>query len=153
MDRYELLKFAHVGGAIVWIGGATMVQFFGARAMSSGDALRLVTFTRDAEWIGTRVMLPSALLVLAAGFLLIWDGPWDLGMTWVWLALVLFAISFVIGLAFLTPEAKRVGDAVEREGPESPAVRSRISRIFMISRIDLVILFAIVFLMVTKPGV
>ena len=46
-----------------------------------------------------------------------------------------------------------IGDAVEKRGQESPAVRSRISRIFTISRTDLVILFAIVFLMVTKPGV
>jgi uncharacterized membrane protein len=152
VDRYELLKFAHVGAAIVWVGGAAITQFFALRTIWSGDPLRLVAFTRDAEWVGNRVMLPSALVVIALGFLLVWDGPYELGMTWIWLALVLFALSFLLGLFVLTPEAKRIGNQIEAEGPESPAVQQRIKRILNIGRIDVILLFAIVFLMVVKPG-
>jgi hypothetical protein len=66
---------------------------------------------------------------------------------------VLFAISFLLGVAVLTPESKRVGNQIEAEGPESPAVQARIARLIKLGRIDLVILFAIVLLMVAKPGV
>jgi uncharacterized membrane protein len=152
VDRYELLKFVHVGAAIVWVGGAAITQFFALRTIWSGDPLRLVAFTRDAEWVGNRVMLPSALVVIALGFLLVWDGPYELGMTWIWLALVLFALSFLLGLFVLAPEAKRIGNQIEAEGPESPAVQQRIKRILNIGRIDVILLFAIVFLMVVKPG-
>jgi uncharacterized membrane protein len=151
VDRYELLKFVHVGAAIVWVGGAAILQFFALRTIASGDPLRLVAFTRDAEWIGNRVLLPSALVVIALGFLLVWDGPYELSMTWIWLALVLFALSFLLGLFVLTPESKRIGNQIEAEGPESPAVQDRIKRILNIGRIDLLLLFAIVFLMVVKP--
>ena len=151
MDRYELLKFIHVGAAIIWVGGAAMLQVVALRTIAGGEPLRLVAFARDAEWIGNRVMLPSALVVILLGFLLVWDGPWDLGMTWIWLSLVLFGLSFVLGLLVLTPESKRIGDAIEAEGPESPAVQERIKRVLNLGRIDLVLLFAIVFLMVAKP--
>ena len=109
MDRYELLTFVHIAAAIIWIGGGTIIQFFALRTLAAGDPLRLVPFTRDVEWIGNRVLLPSALIVVVLGFLLIWDGPYELGMTWVWLALVLFGISFLLGVAVFTPEAKRIG--------------------------------------------
>jgi uncharacterized membrane protein len=153
VDRYELLKFVHVGAAIVWVGGGAIVQFFAIRAIARNEPLGLVQFTRDVEWIGNRVLLPSALVVVVLGFLLVWDGPWELSQTWIWLSLLIFAISFLVGLLVLTPQAKRIGDLVEAEGPESAAVRAQIGRILWISRVDLVLLFAIVFLMVTKPGV
>jgi uncharacterized membrane protein len=151
VDRYELLKFVHIGAAVIWIGGAVTIQFFALRILGARDPLRLVAFTRDVEWVGNRVFLPSALVVIVLGFLLVWDGPWELGMTWIWLALVLFGISFVLGVALFTPEAKRIGNAIEAEGPESPAVQARIARLLKLTRIDLLLLFAILFLMVVKP--
>jgi uncharacterized membrane protein len=153
LDRYELLLFVHVSAAIVWLGGAAIIQFFAIRALAAGDPLRTVALTRDIEWIGSRIFLPSSLIVIVVGFLLVWDGPWDLGMTWIWLSLVLFAISFLLGAGFFTPESKRIGNQIEAEGPDSPAVQARIARILKLTRIDLVILFAIVLLMVTKLGV
>jgi uncharacterized membrane protein len=153
MDRYELLLFLHIAGAIVWVGGAVTIQFFALRALASDDPLRVVSFTRDVDWVGNRVFIPSALLVVLLGFLLVWDGPWDLGMTWIWLSLVLFGISFLVGAGFFGPESKRIGNQIEAEGPESPAVQAKIARLLKLTRIDLVLLFAIVFLMAAKPGV
>lgn len=153
MDRYEVLKFVHIASAIVWIGGAVAIQFFAHLARKSGDPLRMVSFTRDVEWIGKRVFTPAALIVVLLGFVLVWDGPWTLGMDWVWMSLVLFGISFAAGVGFFTPESMRIAKMIEAEGAESPAVQARISRILNLVRIDLVILFAIVYLMVAKPGV
>jgi uncharacterized membrane protein len=151
VDRYELLQFVHVAAAIVWVGGAAMIQFFALRTIGSSDPLRLVAFIRDAETIANRALVPSALVVIVFGFLLVWDGPYEIGMTWIWLALVLFGLSFVLGTFVLTPEGKRIRNLIDTEGPESPAAQARIKRVVNLSRIDLVILFAIVFLMVTKP--
>ena len=61
--------------------------------------------------------------MVVLGFLLIWDGPYELGMTWIWLSLALFGISFLLGAGLFTPEAKRIGNQIEAEGPESPRCR------------------------------
>jgi uncharacterized membrane protein len=153
LDRYELLKFVHIVAAMVWVGGVVILQFVALRTIWSGEPLRLVAFMRDAEWIGNRVILPSALVVILLGFLLVWDGPWELTTTWVWLALALYAVSFVLGLFVLTPQAKRIGNRVEAEGAESPGVQAQIKRVLNLGRIDIVLLVAIVYLMVVKPGV
>jgi uncharacterized membrane protein len=152
LDRYELLKFVHVAAAIVWVGGGATIQFFALRTLWSGDPGRMAAFARDVDWIGNRFYVPSALLVIVLGLVLVWDGPYELGMTWIWLSLVLFAVTFVAGAAFFGPEAKRIGNQIDAEGAESPAVQARIARLVKLSRIDLVLLFVIVFLMVTKPS-
>jgi uncharacterized membrane protein len=153
LDRYELLKFVHISAAIIWIGGAVAIQFFASLAMRAGDPHRMVAFTQDVAWIGKLVFTPAALIVVVLGFILVWDGPWDLGMTWIWLSLVIFAISFLLGVGLFTPESIRIGKLIGAEGPESPAVQARIARLLRLTRIDLVLLFAIVYLMVAKPGV
>jgi uncharacterized membrane protein len=152
LDRYELLKFVHIAAAIVWVGGGAAIQFFALRTMAARDGSRLAAFARDTDWIGNHVFIPSALLVVVLGFVLVWDGPYELGMTWVWLSLILFAVSFVAGAAFLGPESKRIGAQIDAEGVDSPAVQARIRRLIKLSRLDLVLLFAIVFLMVVKPA-
>jgi hypothetical protein len=66
--------------------------------------------------------------------------------------LVVIALSIIVGAGYLGPEAGRIARATERSGVESAEVQRRIRRIFLVSRIELVFLFAVVFDMVVKPG-
>jgi hypothetical protein len=68
------------------------------------------------------------------------------------LALIGFGLSFVTGIAFLGPGSKRIADAIESQGPESPEVARRINRVLLVSRTELLILVLLVFDMVLKPG-
>jgi uncharacterized membrane protein len=152
VNRYEWLLFFHIAAAIVWLGGGVAIQVLAIRANRTDDTARMVTIAHEAEWFGTRVFLPSSLLVLVLGIILTLDGPWDFGQTWIVLALIGYGLSFVTGAAFLGPESGRIGKLLAAEGPESSAVRARIQRIFLVSRIELVLLYLIVLDMVIKPG-
>jgi hypothetical protein len=66
--------------------------------------------------------------------------------------LVIIALSILVGAGYLGPEAGRIAKATERDGVDSPEVQARIQRIFLVSRIELVFLLAVVFDMVVKPG-
>jgi uncharacterized membrane protein len=151
MNSYELLLFVHVTGAIVWIGGAAIIQFFALRALRAGDARRVAELAADIAWIGTRVLLPSALVVVVAGVLLMFDGDWTWGQTWVVLALILYAITFVAGAAFFSPESGRIAKAIAGQGPDSPEAQHRIRRLLVLTRLDLILLLAIVYVMTVKP--
>ncbi|CAN5158482.1 hypothetical protein BH18ACT14_BH18ACT14_17320 [soil metagenome] len=152
MNRYEWLLFFHIAAAIVWLGGSLAVQILAIRANRADDPARMTAIAHEAEWFGTRISLPSSLSVLVLGIILVVDGPWDFGQTWIILALIGFGLSFATGAAFLGPESGRIGKLLAAEGPESPAVRARIQRIFLVSRIELVLLYLIVLDMVIKPG-
>jgi uncharacterized membrane protein len=152
VNRYEWLLFFHIAAAIVWLGGGVAIQVLAVRANRTDDTARMVTIAHEAEWFGTRVFLPSSLLVLVLGIILTLDGPWDFGQTWIVLALIGYGLSFVTGAAFLGPESGRIGKLLAAEGPDSPAVQARIQRIFLVSRIELVLLYLIVLDMAVKPG-
>jgi uncharacterized membrane protein len=151
VTTYEWVKAFHVLAAVVWVGGAAMVQVLALFALRSKLPGRKAEFAREAEWVGMKIFLPSTLLLVALGFYLVHDGHWGYHL-WVILALVGFGLSFVTGLFFLGPESGRIAKAIEAEGPDSEAVALRIKRILVVSRIEVAILVLLVFDMVIKPG-
>ena len=151
MHTYQLLLFGHILAAMVWIGGAFMMQLFAVRAQAGGDPGRLAGIAGDIEWIGLRVLTPSSLVVLVLGISLMVKGDWSWHSLWVDLALGLYAVTFVAGAGFFGPESGRIAKLIEREGPEAPLTLARIRRILFLARLDLMLLVAIAFVMVTKP--
>ena len=152
VDGYTVLKTLHVLAAIVWVGGAITVNIVGTRVVASGDGAQLTRFGRDAEWLGTRVYRPSALLVLLFGVLAVLRSHLGFGHAWVIFGLVGIVITAVTGSAFLGPELKRIADIGEHRGVDDPEVARRTSRLIGVARIDLVVLLLVVIDMVLKPG-
>lgn len=151
MTSYELWTFAHIAAAIVWIGGAAVAQVFGILAKRSGDPARSASFGRDMGFIGPRVFLPSSLVVLVTGAILAEDGNWDWSEPFIWLGIVGWAIVAFTAFAFLTRAMGRAGARMAAEGP-SPEITAAVDRLVLLARVLILVLFAIVFVMVVKPG-
>jgi uncharacterized membrane protein len=151
VTTYEWAKALHVLAAVVWVGGAAVVQVLALFALRSKLPGRKAEFAREAEWVGMKIFLPSTLLLIALGFYLVHEGHWGYHL-WVILALVGFGLSFVTGLFFLGPESGRIAKAIDAQGPDSHEVELRIKRILVVSRIEVAILIFLVFDMVLKPG-
>jgi uncharacterized membrane protein len=154
LTHYNELKFVHVLAAVVWVGGAATVQVYALLAVRTNDPVKVAAFAGDTEFVGTRIFLPAALILLVSGILTVRasGGAWDYHQGWVQFALVIIALSIVTGAGFLGPESGRIAKATETGGVESPEVQARIRRIFLVSRIELALLLAVVFDMVVKPG-
>jgi hypothetical protein len=81
------------------------------------------------------------------------DEPaWTFGQLWILAALAMFAYSFLSGLLYIGPQSGKLKKIYETEGVESPAGVALLRRLFVMSRIELVLLVLIVFDMVLKPG-
>lgn len=152
MTRYEILLFLHVAAAIVWLGAAVVVQFLAVRAERSGEAAEMHRIASDSEWLAMRLFVPSSLAVLVLGIALVADGPWAFDQLWIALGLAGYAFSFLVGILFLSPESGRIAKLIEAHGPEHEAVVNRIRRIFVVSRVELAVLFVVVLDMVLKPS-
>ena len=153
MDKFEVLKTLHVLAAVIWVGGAVTVQVFAVRATATGDPTKLVELGPNLEWIGTRIFTPASLLVLAMGIWMVIDRP-DIGFGDAWIVIGLGGITFsaLVGSLFLGPESGRIGRLIEQHGPTYEEVPRRMKRIFLVSRIELVILLLVVIDMVVRPG-
>ena len=148
---YQVWKTVHVLGAVVWVGGALMLNILASLAMRSPLPGRRAEFAREAEKVGLRLFAPTGLILVVVGFVLVHQGGWGYE-PWVVLGIGAYALSFLTGLLFIGPESGRIGKLIEAEGDSSPAVVARIRRIFLISRIELAILLLVVIDMVIKPG-
>ena len=149
---YEWLKAVHVLAAVVWVGGAVTIQALAFLVLRSQDPRELASFSRNAGFVGERMFTPASLVLVVFGAWAVHEGGYGYSQTWLWLGVLVFALSFVVGAGFLGPEAKRLAKAIEGGGPESPEARMRLDRILLVSRVELVLLLLIVVDMVVKPG-
>jgi uncharacterized membrane protein len=151
MTWYTFFKSVHVVAAVVWVGGATMIQALAFRITRTGDARRQADFAKDTEIVGMRLFMPTTWILLLAGIAMMIDLDWSWGQNWIVFGLIAFALSFAVGAGFLGPEGGRIAQIIEREGPDSPAAQARIGRILTVSRCELVILVTVIVSMVVKP--
>jgi uncharacterized membrane protein len=140
-----------VTAAVIWVGGAAMIQAYALRVLATRDGRRQAEFAKDTEIVGMRVFVPATVVLFLASIGLMINGHWSWGQNWIVFALIVLALSFAVGAGFLGPEAGRIGHLIETEGHDSPAAGARIRRINMISRCELVVLLAVIWNMVVKP--
>jgi uncharacterized membrane protein len=148
---YEFLKFLHITSAAIWVGGSLMLQALYLRIRRTTPD-RVMDFFGDVGTVGNRLFIPNNLILVALGFWLASEGNWDLGETWIYIALAVFIASFLTGAGFLGPEAGRIEKLAAERGPADPEVQSRVARVLTVSRIELAFLILVILDMVIKPG-
>jgi uncharacterized membrane protein len=149
---YEFVVYVHILAAIAWVGGSFFLQLLGIRTARSTDPDDLPRLGRQIEWFGLRYFLPVSIITFAAGVILVTQ-RWSFSQTWISLAMLMWLVSVILGALYIGPRSKKVAELFEAEGPASPTARAASARLFLVSRIDLVMFFVIVGLMVWKPGV
>jgi uncharacterized membrane protein len=152
-DAYKWLLAFHIMLAVVWVGSNIAIQIFVIRAKRAGTD-RLAYLASEIEWYGKHVLVPSSLTVVILGFLLLHEssGAYDLGQGWVTFGFAVWLLSFIAGAGYLGPESGRLGKLAEERGPEDAEYQRRLARIFLVSRIELVLLILVVLDMTVKPG-
>ncbi|HKG39513.1 MAG TPA: DUF2269 family protein [Conexibacter sp.] len=148
---YQWYLSIHILAAVLWVGGAFTIQLLAIRAARPNARLQLGSLASEIEWVGTRLFIPSSLILVIMGFLLVSEGNLDYEL-WIVFAIAVWAASFISGIAFLGPQSGKLGRDVEQYGPDSPQAMARLQKIFLVSRIELVLLLLVVLDMALKPG-
>jgi uncharacterized membrane protein len=151
MTYYEALLFLHISAVAIWVGAAVLYDLLFFRAKRAADPALAGRLSAHSEWLAKRLFIPTPLVVLVFGILLTIESPWGFGDLWVALGLVGWAITFVVGVGGIEPQAKRINAAVERGGTDDPEVAWRGRRITALNYFDNVLLFIIIADMAIKP--
>jgi uncharacterized membrane protein len=148
---YFVFKTVHVVGAVVWVGGGTLLTVLALLAERRQDPVELATIARQAAFVGERIFAPTGVIVFAMGIAMMINGDLDWGQFWVIAGLIGYASTFLTGLTVLSPNAKRVAALLEAKGPAAPETQAAIARILLIARVDIAVLLLVVVDMATKP--
>lgn len=153
MELHEWLLFFHVLASMIWVGAVIFQNAVMARASRASDRTAVLRLSRELEWVGPWLIGPASLVVIALGiWLVLLEEDWAFSQLWIWLALVLVAVSTVQGI-YSGPEGKRVQRLADERGPDDGQVRRRLIRLLWLERLDVLILVVVVWLMVFKPGI
>jgi uncharacterized membrane protein len=148
---YSAFKAVHVLGAIVWIGGGSLITILAILAERKNDPVELATVARQAAMVGERIFAPAGLVVVAMGIAMMANTNWGWGKFWVTAGLVGYAITFVTGIGVLSPGTKKIVALTEEKGATHPDTQAAIKRILLIGRVDVAMLVLVVVDMVVKP--
>jgi uncharacterized membrane protein len=150
---YEIYKLLHVVFAVVWVGGGTGLLILSLLAQRANEPHELAVLVKYAEQLGMKVFTPSGAIVVLFGAILTEKAGWGWGSFWIDFALVIWAVSFVVGAAVLGPTAKKIKEAYAASGGElTPEIEALQRRILAIMRFDVVLLLLIVIDMTAKPS-
>jgi uncharacterized membrane protein len=150
-DWYALFKAIHVVVAVIWVGAGFMLTVDGIRAKRENNPASVVAVAQRAMFWGEKIFAPAGLVVFLMGIAMMLNTNWGWGKFWIDAGLVGYAITFVTGVAVLAPLAKRIKASAEENGPTDPVTLALISRILLIARVDVALLFLVIADMVTKP--
>jgi uncharacterized membrane protein len=148
----QLLLLGHVLGTTVLVGGAFMLQILAVLASRSAAPGDLVTLARQAAWIGPRIFLPAAALVVVTGAGLVAQLGYSFDEPFAVIGLGAILVAAVTGPAYLAPESARISGLMTAGGAAADEARARVRRLFLVSRIELVLLVLAVGAMVVKPS-
>jgi len=153
VELHEWLAFFHVLASMVWVGAVVLNNAMMTRASRDRDRTAVLRLFREFEWVGPRLIGPSAAVVIGLGIWLVILEEWAaFSQVWIWLTLVLLAVSMGQNGIYSAPEGRRVADLADQRGAEDGEVRRRLGRLLWLGRLDVLILVIVVGLMVFKPG-
>lgn len=149
MDLYVMLKFGHVAAAVVWLGNGSALVLLGMILSRRGDAQGFMALIGNVALLGPRLFLPASIATLLTGVALVLVGGhgWP---AWVVLGLAGIAFTALFGALVLGPSAERAVAMAARVGARVAQADGR--RLLRLAKFDYVVQFAIVFVMVAKPG-
>ncbi len=155
MLMYELIVFLHVLAAVVLLGASLLatpaVNVWIRRASTATELRRWLSAGRPLAWINP----VASLTILASGVYLASVGQWW-GAPWVWTALVMWMANLVLAITVTGPTLENIARAIFASDSRfvSPQVDTmRNSQLWWFTS-DVMAAndVAILFLMVTKPG-
>lgn len=150
MDLYLLLKFAHVVGAILWVGGASILTLLVLILDRRGDDAATLTGVSYVALLGNKVFAPVGLVVIVLGLILAWLGGYGFA-AWTVLSAAVVACTFTLGATVLGPSCERTMRIWE-DTREAALCIGMGRRVLRLVKLDLAGQYAIIALMVLKPG-
>jgi uncharacterized membrane protein len=151
MEIYTATKFLHVTFAIIAVGYNASYGLWLGRAAREPKETQLFTL-RTIRFMDDRVANPLYGLLALSGLFMVFNAGYPLTTPWIAIAIALYVVAIAFAVALITPNLRTALNALESGGPEAPVYKAAMVKGRTMGIAISLIVLAIVFLMVTKPG-
>jgi uncharacterized membrane protein len=155
---YNVVLFLHITAAVLAFGVTFSYPIVFAYLQQAGNLDHAAFFHRVQDRIGKFLITPAATLILLTGIYLAATGVYDFGDAFVTAGLVIVVILLGMGGAFFAPRERRLAELAARDAasesrqPSEEYLRAR-APVERAGQLAGLLVFAAIFLMVTKLGV
>lgn len=147
----EVLLVIHIVAAGVLLGALVMVLIIGPRMAAAGPEAGL-GWARTAEAFGTRVFMPSSILILLTGVGLVLVGDeWDWSDAFISIGFAAIVLGTIIGNAIQGPKGRQMVAALENQEFERVGQLAKSLRVWGL--IAILIVLTTIAAMVLRLGV
>lgn len=149
---FLLMKYLHILGVIVWVGGAFALVVLNARLAGAEPAAR-AAMGQQSEAFGRSVLGPAMVVTLLAGLGAAGSIGYPFTSLWIVWGIVGLILAIVIGVVLVGRTASELGTVARSAGPGDPRVAALSQRLTVLNRLMLLILASVVYAMVFKPTI
>ena len=151
MELTPWLHFAHIGGAVVWLGGGFTMSMIALRVRRTDELPVMAEFARTQRFLGLTIFAPSVVVVLVAGiWLVVQEYGANFGQPWIILGIGALVVAFLIGAVYLGRNAIEMDRLVGQGNLEG--ARQALGRWLTGYTIVLAVLVFALWDMIFKPG-
>ena len=154
MSYLEFLLLLHIGAAIVGFGATFSFSVLGPMSAKTGGP-QAIGMMKGIVKIEKTLVYPAIVIQPLTGALLIFEQGWDsdfFSHYWLWAAIVIFVAAMIIAIFQQTPTVEKMIEMGESGRAESPEFAALGKKAATFGPILTLMLLAIIFLMVIKPG-
>ena len=126
------------------------MNMIGVRLIKVDPSL-LRPMLKTFDWVVNRTILPASLIVLISGISMVIEGGYKFEDTFVVIGIIGAVSTIIVGAGFLSPRMRKQEELWDEHGEPSDIANKALSRTMLIARIDLIMLFVIISVMVIKP--
>lgn len=146
----KITLFLHLIGMALWLGGAFTLSFWTARGRATGEP-RVIAFTYGTASRSYRTVIGGGAwltLLSGAGLMMLSGQTWfrPFPEHWLFQMQVIGLIAFIVTLAYVLPNARRLAGLAESEGPDAPEFARRVRAQAIIGSVVGVLLIYLVLL-------
>lgn len=152
LTAYEIYKVIHVLAAMAWFGAGIATHLLLARARNSKDARLMASMARASVFMGRALFTPLSLVTLLSGILMVAVAPHiRFGDFWILLGYGGIVVSAGLAMSVIGPSSRKLAELIQERGTVDAEVKGASRKGRIAARIDLLVLTAVVWAMVTKP--
>jgi uncharacterized membrane protein len=148
---YNFYLFLHIVAAIIWLGGAFMVTITNVRLSQQHDRAGLASLGRQGNFYTRSVFMPAAVISLVTGILLTSTAGISFGALWITWGFTGIIVSIVLGAVLIRRTIEELGRLAAAPASNGARIGTLQQRVLLLSALNLLVLFSVVWGMVFKP--